>query len=71
MTLGPGHDVDNDQSHASTVPAGGLKFFDAPTMGGFASFTFVNKTTLEVELYEATAPPRVAHAFSVANPRAH
>jgi len=70
VTLGPGHDVDVDQSHASTVPAGGLKFYDAPANGGFASFTFYNKTTLGVELYEAAATPRVAHAFSVANPRA-
>jgi hypothetical protein len=28
-------------------------------MGGFASFTFVNKTTLEVEFYEATATPKL------------
>jgi tartrate-resistant acid phosphatase type 5 len=70
VTLGPGHDVDADQSHASTVPAGGLVFYGAPASGGFASFTFYNKTTLGVELYEAAATPRVAHAFSVANPRA-
>ena len=70
VDVGPGHDFDNDQTHASTVPAGGLQFFLAPAEGGFGSFTFFNKTTLGVELYEASATPRVAHAFAVANPRA-
>jgi tartrate-resistant acid phosphatase type 5 len=70
VDVGPGHDFDNDTSHAGTVPPGASKFFLAPTNGGFGALSFVNKTTLTIELYEATAPPTMVHGFAVTNPRA-
>ena len=71
VDVGPGHDFDDDQSHASTVPAGASKFFLAPPTGGFAAISFFNASRMQVDLFSATDPePTLVHTISVLNPRA-
>ena len=49
---GAGHEVDNDQSHASTVPPGAAKFFAAPSTGGFVSLEIADKTAMDLTYYD-------------------
>lgn len=68
MVAGAGHDYDNSNAHANTVPAGSSKFFAAPSTGGFATLMISNKTEVSVHMYDGSGKRIFETVFP--NPRA-